>query len=82
MSKHNATNERTSRNQGTDQRDDAPSRKGASMVSTQLDFGPMPNWTLVNYRREFMCLIDAKRFKVMAFDCKNLLVYDRSRFER
>lgn len=45
-------------------------------------FGLLPNWTLDNYRFESADMTDVERFESIAIDGRNLVVYDRSRFER
>lgn len=47
-----------------------------------MDSGPVLQWTLKGYRREYASVMDVKRFGVMVEDGKNLVVYDRSCFGR
>lgn len=49
------------------------------MGSTRTDLGPMPNWTLHEYRRECAGLMRKKRFHTTAVDGKSPVVYRRSR---
>lgn len=62
-------------------RDDAPYGEVATTGRTRMDFDPLSKWTLDVYRRKCAGLMDVKRFKAMAVDGKNLLMYDRNRFE-
>lgn len=59
-----------------------PIRERASTGSTQMDLSPAPNWTLDEYRRKCAALVDMNYFDAIAVGGKNLVVYDRSRFER
>lgn len=43
--------------------------------------GPVPNWTLDEYRSECADLIDERRFKATAVDRKNFARYDCNLFE-
>lgn len=46
-----------------------------------MDLGTLPNWTLDVDCRERVGLMDVNRFEAMAVDGKNLVMYDRCRFE-
>lgn len=47
-----------------------------------MSLGPLPNWTLDEYGRECAGLMNVKIFDAMAVDGENLVIYDKSRFER
>lgn len=47
-----------------------------------MALGTLPGWTLDDCRRECAGLKDVKRFEAMVDGGKNLLIYNRIRFER
>lgn len=49
---------------------------------TQMDLGPTLHQTLEEYRVECAGFIDDKRFDAMAVDGSNIVMHDRSCFER
>lgn len=60
----------------------ANARGKAATEDTQMDLGPLPNWTLAEYRRAYAGMMNVSRFDSMTFEGKNLVIYDRSPFER
>lgn len=56
--------------------------EGANTGSTQMDPGPLLNWTLDEYCRERTGLMNVLHFDAMAVDGRNVVVYDRNRFKR
>lgn len=80
----NASNGRAEGVRGGYQRDDAPAptREGASIRDTPMNLGVVLQWTLGKYRRGCAGLVIVKRFDATAAIGKNLVVYDRHRFER
>lgn len=56
-------------------------REEATTRNTRMDLRPLPNWTLNYHCRKCAGMMDMKRFDAMALECRNLVIYDRNRFE-
>lgn len=55
---------------------DAATRRG------RMDLDSSSNWTMDDYGQKYSGVMDVKCLDVKAVDSRNLVVYDRSRFER
>lgn len=82
MSQNSFTSGWSERDREEDHSDDGLACEETYKRGARMDFSPIPNWPVDEYRHECVGLMNVKCFDSIAVECQNLSIYDRTRFKR